>query len=134
MFDAIVTYYLGWEKGASPIATYAFPLTSFGTLGVVLGMYMCAHIIESSTKEVEWQPRKTESEENPSENPPRRILWVQKSQTVGDQGFESFALYSPYLSRGLMTSQRQPRSPFHSLTRIATVLSIAGTYSGSKHT
>jgi len=129
-FDAVVTYYWRWEKGGRLIPTYAYPLTLLGTLGVVMGMYICAYIIESSTKELEWQPNATAGTQK---IPRRRILWVQKSQTVGDQGFKSFVLYAPFTDgsspRSLMTSQRQPASTFHNLTLIATVLSLGGMYS-----
>ena len=118
------------EKGGRAVARYAFPLTCIGTLGVVFGMYLCAYIIEISTKELKWSPNSGEnnSGENNSGDKQFRILWVQKGQTVGDQGFGSYAIYAPPENHTLMTSHRLPEVALklHRLTITATAVSFAG--------
>ena len=130
--EAMATYYFHWEKGGRSVAEYAFPLTSIGTLGLVYGMYLCAYIIDISTEELTWI---LENSHNGNGKPKRlRILWVQKSQTVGDQGFGSYAIYAPFtetVSPRLLTSHRRQDKEFevklHKLTMVATALSIGGT-------
>jgi len=130
-FDALATYHWGWDKGGTSVPKYAFPLTSIGTVGLVYGMYLCAYIIEVSTEELTWTP---ENSQTKNEKPKQlRILWVQKSQTVGDQSFGSYAIYAPFTetaSRRLLTSHRRQEKEFeaklHKLTMAATALSIGG--------
>jgi len=129
-FDAVATYYFRWDKGGRAVPRYAFPLTSVGTVGLVYGIYLCAYIIEISTEELTWVPK------NENGKPKRlRMLWVQKSQTVGDQGFKPYAIYAPFTesaSPRLMTSHRRQDKNFevklHRLTIAATALSIGGTW------
>jgi len=126
--DAVITYKWGLEKGGRAVAGYAFPLTCIGTLGLVFGMYLCASIIEVSTKELQWLPNSGSVTENNSGNKRFRILWVQKGQTVGDQGFGSYAIYAPSESHSLMTSHRRPEADLnlHGLTIMATAVSFGG--------
>lgn len=125
-FDYVVTYRIKWKKGDNPIASYAFPLTCIGTLGIVFGMYICACIVEESTKETNWVP----TDQFKSKGTPR-IIWVQKKQTVGDQGFQSFAIYAPvstkdgFLATSFKRGERH-RAHFHKLTLIASILSVGG--------
>lgn len=123
-FDAVVTYYLRLEKGGRPITNYAFPLASIGTLGLCCGMYLCANIVEQSTMELIWKiPNRDD----------HRVLWIQKAQSVGDQGFGSYSIYAPYQEskrlRPLMTSHRNKSgSTVHKWTMFATVLSVICMY------
>ena len=122
VFDGIVVYRWQLTKGGQPIPAYAYPLTLVGTLGLTVGMFLCGYIIEKSTKELKWKP----AHHRPCDPRPR-IVWVQKSQTVGDQGFRSFLIYAPVRQLDLMTSHRRHgRAKFHRLTEIACALSVAG--------
>ena len=123
-FDAVATYHLRYPKGERPVAIYAFPLTCIGTVGLVLGMYLCAYIIEVSTKELQWVPGSAAQAK--SGRKIYRILWVQKGQTVGDQGFGSYAIYAPSGNPALVTSHRRPGAALHGLTITATAVSVGG--------
>lgn len=70
-------------KDGSPVADYAYPCTATGTLLLVLGMLICAHVVESSTLESRYRPAAGKS---------ARVVWLQRSGTVNDQVFESFAI------------------------------------------
>lgn len=125
----MVTYFFQWKKGLLPVAVYAYPLTLIGTVGLVVGMYLCAYIIESSTDELGWYVSLGDDQENSQESSqePQRIIWIQKKQIVGDQGFKPFAIYSPPKHTRLMTSHsRLDKSRFHSLTLGASTVSVAG--------
>lgn len=117
-FDAIITYHLQWEKGGMPIYTYAFPFTFLGTLGLVIGMYLCANIIEQSTKEEKSTLINTS-----------RVLWIQRCQKVADQGFKSYAICSPKLeyhmtSRPITDTRKKNRDEV--ITGLASALSVGG--------
>ncbi|KAF8462255.1 hypothetical protein BDZ91DRAFT_784528 [Kalaharituber pfeilii] len=98
----------------------------FDGLQLVIGIFLCAHIIEGSTMELEWIPN---HKKRRGGRPPR-VIWVQRNQTVGDQTFQSFAIYSPVGARRkhhLMTSHRLPQTASrHRLTLLATSLSVIG--------
>ncbi|KAI5786974.1 hypothetical protein DFH27DRAFT_574581 [Peziza echinospora] len=98
-FEALVTYRYRWKKGGVSIAPYAFPLVAIGTLGLVGGMFLCAAIVEARTIEARWY--KAQRKFDPVHQHPNelavadiRIVWVQRSQTVGDQTFPAHAIYS----------------------------------------
>lgn len=128
-FAGAATFHWEWQKGERPVARYAFPLTVIGTLGLMIGMYLCAYVVEKSTKETSWVP--CPEYESGGQGTPR-VMWIQKSQTVGDQGFRSFVIYAPTeTTRGqLMTSHRirgaRADVKFHNLTVIASGISIVG--------
>jgi ankyrin repeat domain-containing protein 50 len=67
-----------WKEGQSATYLY-FWLTVTGTHLLVVGMFLCARLIELSTKESDFPLSK-------------RIFWLQPgNQSVGDQAFEAFA-------------------------------------------
>lgn len=74
-------------------AAYAVPMTVSGTLLVSFGVGLCAVLIDRSTGERRFTRNLS------SINPQSEIYWVQPgNQTIGDQGFDSFA-YSEDKSR-----------------------------------
>lgn len=91
-FAIWVTYVAKLRKEDKSIPPWAFPLASIGTILLVLGMFLCAWIIETTTME------KVFKNENKV-----RMHWLQQgNQTIGDQIFDAFA-HSGYLDQ-YMTS------------------------------
>ena len=123
---ALITYKWRLDKGGRAVASYAFPLTCIGTLGLVFGMYLCAYIIEISTQELQWLPNSATEKDSTSGDKRYRIIWVQKGQTVGDQGFGSYTIHAPSESHTLITSHRRPEVDLQGLTITATALSFGG--------
>lgn len=84
-YSGFATYHpaLKFTKGDNAVANYAFPCTATGTITLVAGLLLCAHVVESSTEEKRYQPSKETK---------ARLVWLQQAQTVGDQSFQSFAL------------------------------------------
>lgn len=73
-------YPVDFQKDGKPVAAYAFPLFFLGTLLLCTGMFLCAFIIERSTKELYLRPNK-----------PSKIYWLQPGgQHIGDQVFSAF--------------------------------------------
>ncbi|GMG32672.1 unnamed protein product [Aspergillus oryzae] len=69
-----------FQKDDQPVESYALPLFLIGTICLCTGMFLCAFIIERSSKEFYFHPVK-----------PSKIYWLQPGgQNVGDQVFDSF--------------------------------------------
>jgi hypothetical protein len=86
-------------KDGKPVADYAFPCTAAGTLLLVVGMLICSHVVESSTSETRYRPASGMS---------ARVVWLQRSGTVNDQVFESFAIF-PNSAQALVTTSQQAK-------------------------
>lgn len=87
-------------KDGGPVAEYAFPCTAVGLLLLVAGMLLCAYVVDSSTLEKRYWP---------VGGMEARVVWLQRSGTVNDQTFESFAVFPDNPQALVTTSQRAPR-------------------------
>ncbi|KAH7123383.1 hypothetical protein B0J13DRAFT_392225, partial [Dactylonectria estremocensis] len=99
VYSGFATYYptLKFPKDERPIADYAFPCTATGTLVLAAGMLVCAHVVESSTKEERYQP---------AQGKEARLVWLQQTKTVSDQDFKSFAVFAEDNRAVITTSGR----------------------------
>ncbi|KAK0372576.1 hypothetical protein CLIM01_10071 [Colletotrichum limetticola] len=89
---------LGFLKDGNPVARYAFPCHWVGTLLLVVGLLLCAHVVESSTVEESFRP---------SKDLMAQMVWLQQTKTVSDQIFDSFAVYSKSKRPFITTSERE---------------------------
>ncbi|KAL1839402.1 hypothetical protein VTJ49DRAFT_1533 [Mycothermus thermophilus] len=80
-----------------PVESYAFPCTVAGTLLLVVGTLICAHVVESSTSETRLRP---------IDGMELRLVWLQKHGTVNDQAFDSFAIF-PETAQPLVTTSHR---------------------------
>jgi hypothetical protein len=113
VFGALITYYWKWTKGGIPVDSFAFPLTAAGTTALCLGLYLCAHVIEASTREEIWEkipefiPRPIEEDASAAEmnlrKPCIQVVWLQKGQNFGDAAFRPMAIFPSY---GQQVSQK----------------------------
>ncbi|KAF4857780.1 Ankyrin repeat, PH and SEC7 domain containing protein secG [Colletotrichum siamense] len=101
IYSGFATYHptLRFQKDDNPVASYAYPCTTVGTAILVVGMMLCAHVVESSTAEQRFQSR-------PGKNLRVRMVWLQQTKTVSDQVFESFAVYATDDQEFITTSRR----------------------------
>ncbi|CAI6089116.1 unnamed protein product [Clonostachys chloroleuca] len=108
VYSGIAAKYLTFMllKDGKPVADYAFPCTAAGTLLLVVGMLICAHVVESSTSETRYRPASGMS---------ARVVWLQRSGTVNDQVFESFAIFPNNAQALVTTSQRAKRQKLKGL-------------------
>ncbi|CAJ0544320.1 Ff.00g035580.m01.CDS01 [Fusarium sp. VM40] len=102
VYFAFITYYptLKFKKDDKDIVGYAFPLASGGTIFLVLGMLLCAHVVDHSTEEERYEPSKDHM---------MRMIWLQEKQTISDQAFHSFALFPRRFTQVITTSQRKKK-------------------------
>ncbi|KAH7460498.1 hypothetical protein FOMA001_g19467 [Fusarium oxysporum f. sp. matthiolae] len=84
------------------IENHAFPCTAAGTTLIVAGMLICSLIVEKSTSEKRYLPISKTTE--------ARVVWLQRSGTVNDQAFESFAIYPESPQAVITTSRRASRT------------------------
>ncbi|KAK4113209.1 hypothetical protein N656DRAFT_708131, partial [Canariomyces notabilis] len=84
-------------KDGNAVAGYAFPCTATGTLLLVAGIFICAHVVESSTSETRYRPW---------DGMEARVVWLQKHGTVNDQAFLSFAIF-PETAQPLVTTSHR---------------------------
>jgi hypothetical protein len=124
IYGGFATYHpqLKYQKEGSDIAVYAFPLTSIGTLFLVVGLLVCSYVIERSTSEQGYEIKDADA----------HILWLQKNATVGDQEFDSYAIFAKDKRNIGITTRRNndndPSDPSKNGSSTSSeVLSSAGT-------
>ncbi|KAF5701976.1 ankyrin repeat [Fusarium mundagurra] len=87
VFFGVMSYYPKvqptFQKEDQPAKAYAAPLAICGTVLLVFGMFICAVVVESSTKETRYRATDGSS---------FVMCWVQQGQTVSDQVFDSYAM------------------------------------------
>ena len=86
-------------KEGKAVSAHAFPLVFSGTVLLVLGVLLCAHVVESSTQEEYYTT---------NNNAEIGIYWLQQEQKVNDQVFESFAVFPSQKSKTVIMSRRLP--------------------------
>lgn len=121
IYSGFATYYytLKFPKDEQPVAGYAFPCTAAGTLILVVGMLLCAYIVESSTEEHRYRP---------GEGRKARLVWLQQTKTVSDQVFISFAVIAANERKLIMTSQRLDKKSLKLTTMLGTMVSLYGLF------
>ncbi|KAI9151532.1 Ankyrin repeat domain-containing protein [Paramyrothecium foliicola] len=91
VFAALITYKLGWKKDDKPHDPWAFPLALSGTIGIIIGMFGCAFLVNDSTKERHFERQKSSLKNGVSAS----LYIVQPgNQNVGDQTFDPFSFCS----------------------------------------
>ena len=89
VFAGVGVYLAAWkqkfEKDGRPVQRHAFPSMAAGTVALVIGMFMCCHIVERSTTEATWHIKEPDGYRV-------MVAWLQKGGEVNDQQFESFIL------------------------------------------
>ncbi|ESU14015.1 hypothetical protein FGSG_07719 [Fusarium graminearum PH-1] len=96
-----------FKKDDKQVKGYAFPFSSGGTIILVIGMLLCAHVVDRRTGETRYEPVDSWT---------TQLVWLQPKQTVSDQVFESFALYPEKCPRVITVSRRDgdtgsPKTP-----------------------
>lgn len=76
---------------------FAYPLMATGTIFLVLGMLLCSRTVQDASQETTWGVNKGAF----------RVLWLQKSDVVNDQVFESYAIFAESPRKKLITSRRR---------------------------
>ncbi|RPA81608.1 hypothetical protein BJ508DRAFT_209014, partial [Ascobolus immersus RN42] len=139
-FSGLITYHPtirdGYKKDGEDMEPHAFPLTAIGTAILVLGMWVCSFVIESSTTEHNWQvqqasiPAPFMDEEL---SPPKsfHVLWLQQGGAVTDQQFDSFTIIAKGIRAGISTSRLtssliDPSGSFQAITTFGAITSIGG--------
>ncbi|EHK46102.1 hypothetical protein TRIATDRAFT_242124, partial [Trichoderma atroviride IMI 206040] len=101
VYSGLITQYSkitpSFRKDEKPVGKYAFPLVVAGTVILSIGIFICSHVVESSTKEEIYTP---------VEGWRAQLVWLQQEKTVGDQELKSFALFTGKDQPRIITSSR----------------------------
>ncbi|PKK49368.1 hypothetical protein CI102_6016, partial [Trichoderma harzianum] len=120
VLSVIITYSLHWGKNGNSIDPWAFPFIFVGTMFVCFGMFLCATLVNDSTKErvFEWKRELGKSSST--------LYVVQPgNQVVGDQTFDPFLFSKPI--KCYMTSWKAAQtSDSKTSVLVATVITILG--------
>ncbi|KAL7788927.1 hypothetical protein V8C37DRAFT_418210 [Trichoderma ceciliae] len=93
VFGAVATYKLRWLKNGNSIDPWAFPFFFAGTTCIRIGIFLCATLVNDSTKERVFERRNENT--NPKESPDPILYVVQPgNQVVRDQNFDPFLFSS----------------------------------------
>ena len=87
-FNGLVVYHFHWRRGTSIVGFYGYPVWAVGTFLIILGISICAHVVEAST--FEWVLEL--KSDNQGNTPEFRIVRLQKS--MPDQHLPAFAIYN----------------------------------------
>ncbi|KAF9880046.1 hypothetical protein CkaCkLH20_02857 [Colletotrichum karsti] len=100
-YAGLITYRPTWKeyflKNDKPMDSYAFPTVAVGTVLLAIGVFLCGHVVETSTEEDHYKA---------AEGYDAYIVWLQRSNTVGDQKFDPCAVY-PVCKRQYVTFSRR---------------------------
>jgi hypothetical protein len=94
-----------FQKDGGSVESYAFPLMAIGTGILSVGVILCSAVVDRSTEERKWT---LQNDTESSETGGAWILWLQRSQTVSDQNFDSFIMVAPRPRNVILSSQRRP--------------------------
>ncbi|KAF3313189.1 hypothetical protein TWF173_006152 [Orbilia oligospora] len=105
-FQITITYFspfkTGFTKGGSPPASYACPLTVAGTLLVMIGMFICAMVVQLKSREDKWYF--CDNIVIDSQRYKLKLGWLQRHQRVMDQTFDGYCLWPPETRRKVLYS------------------------------
>ncbi|KAI5795778.1 hypothetical protein EDC01DRAFT_64217 [Geopyxis carbonaria] len=115
-----------FKKNEKPIEKHALPTMITGTVALVIGMYICSHVVERSTWEEKWNMV-------PPAGYRLKVAWVQKGGEVNDQLFESYFIPRATSPGSLddsvpmiISRKKEKQSSQTSLTILAVFISMAG--------
>ncbi|QPC77871.1 hypothetical protein HYE68_008623 [Fusarium pseudograminearum] len=100
IFFGFLTEYktMRFEKDDSPVEKYAMPMSVVGTLVLNLGILVCAHAVDESSKET--------VHEVSDSSAAVAMVWLQKKTKVSEQDFDSAAIYPTMKRSRAYTSER----------------------------
>jgi ankyrin repeat protein len=88
-FAGLGVYLSTWnqrfKKKGEQVQRHAFPSMVSGTVALVIGMFLCCHIVERSTTEKNWAVNEPDGNRV-------MVAWLQRGGTVNDQNFKSYIL------------------------------------------
>lgn len=119
--SALSVYIWQWRKGSNLVPQdrqYGYPCFLVGTIAVAAGLVICSHVIEGATTEQIWQPVHEEGTNY-------QVVRLQKSCTVSEQQFDSYAIFN-YSSDPLIRTSRLNKRNYNFLAAIGTALAISG--------
>jgi hypothetical protein len=116
-FFGVLTFRLNLSAGAGrPSPKVGFGLTFSGTIFLVLGLFICATVIEQRTTEENWSSRR-KGERRDNKRDAFDLFWIQNRKSDRD-GIESWILFSDEPRHVLVTSHPNKEGEKKSLKNV----------------
>ncbi|KAH8663218.1 hypothetical protein BGZ61DRAFT_367833 [Ilyonectria robusta] len=87
-----------FQKDNTAAANYAFPLTFSGTMSLVLGLFLCARVVDKKSGEESY---------GVGEQYSIQMYWLQRKGRVSDQDSESYAISTSHKIKTVTMSRRK---------------------------
>lgn len=123
VFPGLATYHWRFGKAGTPVPAYGYPCFVIGTLLVIIGVAACGHVIEGITTENHFTAE-TQGSRKTGEIV-KKVVRLQRSCTVSDQHFASFAIHNSPDDLDVRTSRLNKRD-YSSLAATATIAAVVG--------
>ena len=90
LFPALATYYSPWQWQRKGVAVPKYAYGSFvaGSIAIIVGMFLCGHVVEGSTREFTIKPKK----DGAGGREVQQVPCLQMASTVGSQRFPSYVI------------------------------------------
>lgn len=98
-YGGFATYYpmMRLPKDRKEVGAYVYPCTTIGTIGLVLGLIVCSHVVESKT---------IKKKNTPCNSLNTTMVWLQQGKTGNDQSVDSYAVIFTKGENPIITSKR----------------------------
>lgn len=87
-----------FQKDNTAATNYAFSLAFSGTISLVLGLFLCARVVDKKSQEESY---------GVGEQSSIQMYWLQRKGRVSDQDFESYAISPPHKIKTVTMSRRK---------------------------
>jgi hypothetical protein len=120
VFDGFSVYNTNLSRGISRSSTPVdgLPLTVAGTLGVVIGVFICSYVVEARTRLFRWVPK--------DKRRSLGVLWLQKAQILGDRRFQSCAIFADKSRHEILKSRYDHKRKLAPWACLATSVTAVG--------
>lgn len=117
-FLSVYNIELSQAISSDPIPDSALPVTVAGTLAVTTGVFICTCVVEARTRLTRWIPKNI--------NHSLRIMWLQKAQVLGDQHFQSCAIFADTGRHEIISSVYDSKRNLEAWTCLGTAVTTIG--------
>jgi hypothetical protein len=117
-FFSVCNTELSQSISQDPVPDSALPVTVAGTLAVMTGVFICTCVVEARTRLTRWIPK--------NDSHSLRILWLQKAQVLGDQHFQSCAIFADTSRHEIISSVYDSKRNLAVWTCLGTAVTTIG--------
>jgi hypothetical protein len=117
-FFSVYNLDLSQSISSDSVPDSALPVTVAGTLAVTTGVFICSSVVEARTRLTRWIPKERSHS--------LRIMWLQKAQVLGDQHFQSCAIFADKSRHEIVSSVYDSKRNLEIWTCLGTAITGIG--------